>query len=253
MPPGFVPLENGGFEYFDPSHVFVATIGPDGRVEVESQNPVDVSLCITVACVSVGKLRTPGQKRRRRSQLNPQFSMRKLERARYDDPNAPEHRGGSPGLVVAPLYLGLAFGRPPDPTAKLTRFLERTFEFRVGLAVRWQREQIGRALRELYGQLRRLWEAPGHTHTEKRNLIFELWLECDAALPKASRADKPSDVGQGSHIDQIRHKAARKARREIEGFVRIHAPVGSAHAYTSGELEQLKLRTPSDQTFAPYR
>jgi hypothetical protein len=114
-----------------------------------------------------------------------------------------------------------------DPLAsEKAAFLSSTFDFRLLLAAQHQRQLIREASDSLNHRLQSLWTDSQRPWLEKRRLLFEIWLSCDA----------------GSRND---------GRTGVEAFIREHLPEGSPNAFTKSELETLRLR-PGAQAFRPY-
>ena len=53
-------------------------------------------------------------------------------------------------------------------------------------------------------------------------------------------------------MEELRHRAAAEARRQILRFIRARAPAGSDVAYTSEELHRFNAHRRSRERFAPY-
>lgn len=127
--------------------------------------------------------------------------------------------------------------------------LERTREFRTGLAIAFARRNIEEALARLESDLVDIWSDPKLTPSARRALLFARWDECDERFaPTTGRV--PIDAL--SVIDRERLAAADQARREIEAFVRRVAPQGSPQGFRSGELSALNDQRQSSETFDPY-
>lgn len=114
----------------------------------------------------------------------------------------------------------------PDRYQK-ARFLSATFDFRARMAARDRARRSREATGALPRQLEELWRDPRFSVTERRRILCTLWGEMDPALPEG-----------------------RAAGETIMGFVKKHAPEGSAGAYTKAELDGCTAAT--GRTFAPY-
>lgn len=103
-----------------------------------------------------------------------------------------------------------------DPLAReKAAFLAATFELRVGMAARWGAEALRQGELELPPTLERLWSDPQAPPSERRRILFELWLE----------TDRPA------------------ARAAIAAFIHRKLGPGSPDGYTTEELERLRKRT----------
>lgn len=153
---------------------------------------------------------------------------------------------GDPGAL-----LSTAAGEDPYARAK-AKLLKATFELRIGMAVSFQKRQIKKRLRRLEKDLERIWTNEQRDLAARKELIFQRWDECE----------EPEDLGPSevpgfaeidtSELDEARQDAAGDARKTIEGFVRKHAPRGSAQAFTAAELADMNRRRVSKQKFSPY-
>jgi hypothetical protein len=114
-----------------------------------------------------------------------------------------------------------------DPyAAEKARFLAATSAWRLERARTYRVHSARAALADLDGQLARLWADSSFVASERRRLLFDLWLEMDAS-PEGKR---------GAAL--------------IEAFIRRTLPAGSPDAYTGRELETLnKMAAP--RAFAP--
>ncbi|HJZ84648.1 MAG TPA: hypothetical protein VKN99_05720 [Polyangia bacterium] len=108
------------------------------------------------------------------------------------------------------------------------RFLEQTFSERTVMAgaARAHDEQL--ALAQLPARLEALWSDSSRPPALRRQLIYELWAECDPAL-----------------------QSGRAARARIEVFVRARLPAASPSAFSADELA--RLNRGRSERFDPYR
>jgi hypothetical protein len=102
------------------------------------------------------------------------------------------------------------------------------------MALAWRRDRLQEALLRMPAWLERLWQEPGRTPAERRELYFLLWDEC--------AEEGPEDVVLG----------ARQVRATIETFIRRRLPEGSPHGYTAAELELFNRERSSTRPFDPY-
>jgi hypothetical protein len=117
-----------------------------------------------------------------------------------------------------------------DPLSReKAAFLTATFEMRLALAARHQAKQLHRGSDELDRRLQELHRDDMRSWREKRRLLFELWLSCDAKEPGLAAG-----------------------RDKILAFIRENLPRGSEQAYPGPELEVLRTR-PGAAEFRPYR
>ncbi len=147
----------------------------------------------------------------------------------------------------------MAAGEDPYARAKAA-LLKATFDLRLGMAVKFQKQQLDKRLKRLDGDLTTIWTDERRDLAARKELIFQHWDECDEPVDS-----EPADVElpgfgkvQNSELDQARHDAALSARSQITKFVRKNAPAGSAEAYTASELAGMNKRRASKQKFDPY-
>jgi hypothetical protein len=218
---GLVRQEDGGYLYLDPGRRFTARFEPDGRV---------------------------------------QFA----DRWRRPDPSRPQRgaMGGRPAEGVmaglnpfagAPVqgpaeWITRSLGQDPTGSAKM-RLLEETRTFRTRLAVAFALELIANRLAALGGELQAIWNASDLDPESKRRLLFARWDECAERFEVPTEALPEQAITQ---IDEARLEAAANARKQIEAFVRRHAPHDGPHAFSRSELARLNAQRVSASPFAPY-
>ena len=88
------------------------------------------------------------------------------------------------------------------------------------------------------------------TIERRRELLFERCDERLDALPPNRDPSLADDLV--APMEELRHRAAEEARRQILRFIRDRAPQGSDAAFTAAELRRLNARRRSVETFAPY-
>ncbi|MCB9756336.1 MAG: hypothetical protein H6713_40980 [Myxococcales bacterium] len=137
-----------------------------------------------------------------------------------------------------------------DPGARLkAELLKKTLPMRVRLAVEWNLELLAQRFAELDEDLYAVWSRDDVSHERRRELLFQLWDDCDEAFEL-----EPGDVpGEAlSVIDEARKHTAERARRAIEAFIRRQLPRGSGRRFTADELRRYNAQRVSQQTFDPY-
>jgi hypothetical protein len=142
-----------------------------------------------------------------------------------------------------------------DPYARLkAKLLEATFEMRLGMAVKFQKQQIDKRLARLGGELDKIWADERRDLSARKELLFQRWDECDEPEEVASPTAELPGFGavESSELDEARQDAGTNARRLIEKFIREHAPKGSAEAFTAAEISEMNRRRASKQKFSPY-
>lgn len=132
---------------------------------------------------------------------------------------------------------------------KKSALLDKTRGMRTALAINHAKQNIETKLSELQADLIEIWDREGMSDTAKREVLFELWDDCDERFEVAP-AGVPEEAV--SEIDGFRLKAATKARRRIERFVRANLPRSSDRGYRSDELRSLNARRISKERFSPY-
>ncbi len=180
------------------------------------------------------------------------------DRWRRPDPKNPEHGGGfalPPGgfgtsmNVTGPTeWLMHLTDDDPNRRAK-AELLKRTRALRTQLAVNYHLALIETRFSELHGQLRGVLENREQTVEQRRELLFQLWDDCDESFA-FDRGDIPPEAI--TIIDDARVETAEKARRAIELFIRKKLPKTSRRAYSKPELADMNRRRVSTQPFAPY-
>ena len=212
---------DGSYTYVDPGRMFTAKVMPDGRV-------------------------------------------RFADRWRRPDPSNAQHGkccGKAPeGVLVAinpfagvpmrgPLeWLTMAVGNDLATGAKMS-LLKETRRFRTQLAIAWTREQVAKRLRELPAELLALWSDANIPDTRKREILFQRWDECEDRLGVPMDGLPPDAVPE---VDEMRRRAADRARATIEEFIRRHAPTTGDRGFDDGELARYNRRRTSVRAFTPY-
>lgn len=129
-------------------------------------------------------------------------------------------------------------------------FLEKTRVIRQQQAIEFSRNNIARALASLESELSAIWARREFSEQARRQLLFARWDECDERL-NVMPVGMPSELA--SQIDRERVKAASRARRQIEAFIRRAAPREGESAFAASELKTLNLSRMSAEPFDPYR
>lgn len=139
------------------------------------------------------------------------------------------------GVLVRPFYPARS-----EPTEKeKERFLEGTFETRAELAESFRIVAREKALKELEGDLEKIWRDDRYTLAQKKEIFFERWDEC---------LERDVDEWAGSEVVL----GAETIRTGILDFIRKRLPAGSPQAYTPTELAYFKKRQTSQKPFDPY-
>jgi hypothetical protein len=124
-----------------------------------------------------------------------------------------------------------------DPyRAQRMKMLDETREQRMTLAVRDRTARREAELAALPTELRNIWKDGARSAKERRQLIFQLWDECQ---------ESAEGEAEGA-------AAGARARRGIVLFIREHLAEGSLEAYPKEELATLNLARQSRQRFDPY-
>jgi hypothetical protein len=104
------------------------------------------------------------------------------------------------------------------------------------LAVRDRTARREAELAALPTELRNIWKDAARSAKERRQLIFQLWDDCQ---------ESAEGEAEGA-------AAGARARRGIVLFIREHLAEGSREAYPKEELATLNLARQSRQRFDPY-
>ena len=124
-----------------------------------------------------------------------------------------------------------------DPyRAQRMKMLDETREQRLTLAARDRTARREAELVALPTELRNIWKDGARSAKERRQIIFQLWDECQE--PAEGEAEGAA--------------AGARARREIVLFIRERLAEGSPEAYPKEELATLNLARQSRQRFDPY-
>ncbi len=189
---GIVELADGSLGYTDPTGSFNAFIQPDGSVKLQDSKSARVKLCIAMVCVNAGQ-------------------VKKVEAGKAAPKNTLHV-----DTALIPLGLAVAWGKNLKATRLEQRFLQRTFELRMGMRTKWQRRQLVRALSDLRAQLDALWKDPSLDDARRKEIYRERWEECDV-----DRALADDGVAKGvRELNEAARDAARSARRIIESHWR---------------------------------
>lgn len=95
-------------------------------------------------------------------------------------------------------------------------FMRETFENRLATRVEWTLGNLQEAERRLWDELLEIWQDESVSRLERQRIIGQRWVECDVDVELS-----PIE-GQVSIVDRERRTVARRARRTIEHFVRLH-------------------------------
>jgi hypothetical protein len=128
-----------------------------------------------------------------------------------------------------------AHGQDPYRSQRM-KMLDETREQRLTLAARDRTARRESQLAALPTELRNIWKDEARSAKERREIIFQLWDECQE--PAEGEAEGAA--------------AGARARREIVAFIRERLAEGSQEAYPKEELATLNLARQSRQRFDPY-
>ena len=273
---GLWPLPDGSYAYRgQPGERFDAQIKADGTVRLMPESQVQVkadTICAVVVCVPVSKTSRSGGNAPALDRwvgLIGAYAASFLAQDFGGNPNPDE---GTPreamavsraweqtpvGLTPAgtapsaptPLASGAGrYGYLPTPNRQMAAFLDRTFEFRLALAVASWKARNDAALHALPAQLLGVWTDASMTYAERRAEILHLWdsLEYrseDAPLMDALR----------SEVDADRLRSADAAREKLIEFVQSQLPQRSVRSFTWRELRRFNEARALEVQFWPYR
>ncbi|MEZ4385250.1 MAG: hypothetical protein R3A79_28235 [Nannocystaceae bacterium] len=252
----FKARSDGGYDYLDPQRRFRARISEDGRVTFRNTSPIrelgvctDRQTCAPVRGI-LGFLRDPSRWRQEPSANDYGAALH----GTAGSPStahlsiAPSPGGGLPSPLI--FGVGGRFGPSLLSDRVKADFLRDTFELRLSLARKAERRRLVAALSGIQESLERIWRDPTTPLERRRELLFERWDECLDALPPNRDPSLTDDLV--APMEELRHRAAEEARRQILRFIRDRAPQGSDAAFTAAELRRLNARRRSVETFAPY-
>ena len=240
------PVPGGGFQYEDDEGGFRATILPDGSVHFDPINrselkgtPKQASTWFEGFVDAVQK--PPGERGRPppskdgRSFVN-QYAAQGMQTVNWGP--------YGPGPVL--FGIGGGFGgftqasRGPSEKAK-REFLDKTETMRDGMAVRFRKEELERAARQITADVVTIWKDRSTPLFIRKRRVFELW---DDAEPP------PGDEGP---ISAALAKGSQEVRTRIERAIRMLAPKGSDDAYTDDELDEFNATRTGKRRFDPYK
>lgn len=128
-----------------------------------------------------------------------------------------------------------AHGQDPYRAQRM-KMLDDTREQRLTLAARDRTVRRESELAALPTELRNIWKDEARSAKERRQIIFQLWDECQE--PEEGEVEGAA--------------AGARARREIVLFIRERLAEGSHQAYPKEEIATLNLARQSRQRFDPY-
>ena len=132
----------------------------------------------------------------------------------------------------------------------MSDFLERTFEFRLKLAMHESRKRMKKQLDNLPNRLLQIWSDNKQSAATRRQKILEIWDTLERPLPDHS--DRVIHHETHSALDSERSQMATKARNRIVQFVRRHLPATSPDRFTDDELRTFNAKRPVSDNFSPY-
>ena len=156
--------------------------------------------------------------------------------------------GAAPGAIAPVAAAGGRYGYLPTPNRQMAAFLDRTFDFRLGLAAEaWQR-RCEEALTQLPSQLLTIWSDESLSYPERRSEILHLWDSLEFRT-----VDTSLDAARSSGVGAHRVRAAQDARDRILKFVRTTLPAISPRSFTRKELRNFNEGRVGDALFWPYK
>ncbi len=274
---GLHPLPNGGFAYEGtPGERFDALIRPDGVVRLLPESPVQVkadSICAVVVCVRTKKTspgRTASNRAERWVALAGAYAAALTATAFGGDPNqnlgTPQEAvmqgrgwqqtpaqlsnpaGAAPGSVAPVASASGRYGFLPTPNRQMAAFLNRTFEFRLRLAIAAWERRCEEALVQLPSRLLTIWNDDSLSHADRRAEILYLWDSLEFRT-----VDVPLGTAVASEVDANRLRAAEAARARILKFVRTSLPARSPRSFTRKELRRFNEGRAGASLFWPYK
>ncbi len=274
---GLHPLPDGSFAYEGtPGERFDALIRPDGVVRLLPESQVQVkadSICAVVVCVRLKKSsggRTASNRAERWAALLGAYAATLTAAAFGADPNADinspqaaiqQNRAweqtpaqlsnpgaAAPGAVAPVAAAGGRYGYLPTPNRQMAAFLDRTFDFRLGLAAEAWERRCEEALTQLPSQLLTIWSDESLSYPERRSEILHLWDSLEFRT-----VDTSLDAALSSEVDAHRALAAQDARDRILKFVRTNLPAISPRSFTRKELRNFNEGRAGASLFWPYK
>lgn len=274
---GLRPLPDGSFAYEGtPGERFDALIQSDGVVRLLPESLVQVkaeSICAVVVCVRPNKSsngRTASNRAERWVALAGAYAATLTASAFGGDPNADisspqsaihQNRAweqtpvqlsnpaaAAPGGVAPLGGAGGRYGYLPAPNRQMAAFLDRTFDFRLALAVAAWQLRCEEALAQIPSQLLTIWSDEALSYPERRAEILYLWDSLEFRT-----VDTPLDAALGTEVDTHRVRAAQDARDRILKFVRTSLPERSPWSFTRKELRVFNDGRFGSSLFRPYK
>ncbi len=236
---------DGSYEHRDRISGFTARIHPDGRVTFRDIAPVRVD------SPTIFGFDVRGRKQEPPDETFNQRNNTLVHRGTHSDSkNDMLVKWGPYGAAPVVASAGGSFAGVSDFATSTRRanakrkFLDQTAELRAQMAAEHRRESEKQALAQLSTDLRTIWADGATPVSLRKEKLFVRWDECEELLV---------DDGSSDPEQAARAKAGAIARRQIEAFVRKHAPAGSADAFTAAELREMNARRRSRVQFDPYR
>jgi hypothetical protein len=228
--------------YTKVDRTFVATINPDGSVDLADRPNVRVKLLPGIP--KPGKIGKALADHLEDWSEDPygvstgQGNRNKREGIVDDDGDDKDDEGGTVPILGGSFDITDAVMRwaGQDPyEARKRKFLEETFDERVEIGRVHRANELARSDKKMQRNLDALRARDDLSAEDKRALVFELWDEC-------------AETGSEQLV-----AGGAKARAALYRWVRVHFAEGSDDGYTADELERLNARRKSSATFAPYR
>lgn len=243
--PTLVRHGDGSYEYKDRIAGFSARIHSDGRVTFRDLAPVQLSRPSILGYDLSGRPKESPDDR-----FNAKSNTLVHRGTHADSKNDQLVKWGPYGAAPILATAGGSFGGVSDLASSTRRatakrkFLDQTAEMRAQMARENRRENEKDALGKLGADLRAIWADDTTPLSLRKERLFIRWDECEEQLV---------DDGEPDAEQQARAKAGMIARRQIEAFIRKHAPAGSADAFTAAELREMNARRRSKTKLDPYR
>lgn len=236
---------DGSFEHRDRIAGFSARIHPDGRVTFRDLAPVRVDSPTVLGFDIRGRKQEPPDET-----FNQRNNTLVHRGTHTDSKNDMLVKWGPYGAAPIVASAGGSFAGVSDFAISTRRanakrkFLDQTAALRAELAAKHRRANEKDALGRLSTDLKAIWADGATPLSLRKEKLFVRWDECEELLV---------DDGSSDPEQAARAKAGAAARRQIEAFVRKHAPEGTADAFTPAELREMNARRRSRVEFDPYR
>lgn len=162
--------------------------------------------------------------------------------------NAHAFHARRPSFVYGAASASGRFGYLPAPKAAQLAFLERSFEFRLKLAVEDRIRILEKALSRLHRELRAIEATKGQELASRHQRLLSLWREFDARHQDQAIQDAIVQKLHRSMGEKLRF-----AREQMAAFARRVFPQSSTERLSAKQLKEFNQGRSGNAVFRPYQ